>query len=173
MAGISSTTANDGSMFTQLPDEMIKSIMDWMPDKDLISLGLTCRRMLELLQPMQRNVLLRFPNKSIEEYIEKIDDHESLEKYKDKIRDKILIKEMIRWSANLVSGLAYYAKKQEVRKRYNWRVKLETDKFVEDMLTDENYGIIISFVTVENRDTETRSFAQSLLQRCQNITKIH
>ena len=61
---------------------------------------------------------------------------------------------MIRWSANLVSGLAYYAKKQEVRKRYNWRVKLETDKFVEDMLTDENYGIIISFVTVENRDTE-------------------
>ena len=86
MAGISSTTANYGAMFTQLPDEMIKSIMDWMPDKDRISLGLTCHRMVELLQPMQRNVLLRFPNKSIEEYIEKIDDYESLEKYKDKIR---------------------------------------------------------------------------------------
>ena len=83
---ISSITA----MFTQLPDEMIKSIMDWMPDKDRISLGLTCRRMLELLQPMRRNVLLRFPNKSIEEYTEKMYDcmygDEFWEKYKEKKR---------------------------------------------------------------------------------------
>ena len=174
MAGILSITANYGAMFTQLPDEMIKSIMDWMPDKDRISLGLTCRRMLDLLQPMRKNILLRFPNKSIEEYIEKIYDRESFEKYKEKIRDKILIKDMIRWSvsANLVSGLAYYAKNHEVRKRYNRRLEVETDKFVKDMLPDENYGIFISLKAVEKHDIEMRSFVQNILQRCQNITKI-
>ena len=173
----SSMDVNCGCVFAQLPNEIMQFIISLITDKDHLSLSLTCSWMLNLLQPMRKNLLLPFPTKSEEKKIRIIRKKilgNSMVHYAEKLRDKHNIKEILRWkeTTGLVTGLIYYARKPEVGLRYNRRFDHEMDKFVEKILPDESCGFIISIMTVENKDTKMISFVLSILKRCQNITKI-